>query len=268
MVFPANVKIRGCYTSLVPAASIDRSTGGSPTSSLELYGIRTITITGLALDSHCDDFRPDQCIQQRLQKRMVLARVTAPPLSRLWRWNSFSSFERRTSIWQPLLTQTLVNALCSIIGHIAWQTEHYKSRRFSLRPHAHLTRNLVMSTSTQAADQTQRDAEKEINNAYPDDASKEAAADTLAGSFAQPDVKRSAEEDVKTLADTIRSIRENFLKVNGDLLKFDNEKFKDTSGKAIALAPEWSTYIKVRRKVLVFYSFTMALYSVSCRSSM
>lgn len=104
-----------------------------------------------------------------------------------------------------------------------------------------------MSTTidSKSSDQAGKDAEKEINNAFPDDQSKEEAAKRLADTLTQPEVKKAAYDDIKVLANTIRSIRTNFLKVKGELLQFDNEKFKDTSGELIQLTPEWSGYIGV-----------------------
>jgi len=95
------------------------------------------------------------------------------------------------------------------------------------------------------ADQVLADARKDVQQALPDEASKNAAGDKLSDSLQNdPVVKKKAYEDVKHLATTIRDIRVGFIKVASDLVGFDAAEFKDTKGQVIKLGPSWKPYIK------------------------
>lgn len=101
------------------------------------------------------------------------------------------------------------------------------------------------ATASNTPDQTQKDAEEDLKRAYPDEESQQAARQQLVSSLTGSGVKRAADEDIKTLANTIALIRKDFVQVASDLLKFDNEKFKDQFDKPIVLSPKWRGFIEV-----------------------
>ncbi|KZT05995.1 uncharacterized protein LAESUDRAFT_209398 [Laetiporus sulphureus 93-53] len=100
---------------------------------------------------------------------------------------------------------------------------------------------ITLSSST---DQIEKEAKKDVAAAFPDEASKEKAGQDLSKTLNDPEVKKRAYEDVKSLAKTIREIRAGFVKVAGDFVGFDAAEFKDKNGTVIQLGKKWRPYIQ------------------------
>lgn len=94
-----------------------------------------------------------------------------------------------------------------------------------------------------------QDAKNDLNTAFPSDNDKLNAGNKLIEALNNPEVKKKAYDDVKTLATTIRNIRKGFIDVAGTLVGFDGAAFKDKNGVVIKLGPKWSPYIKVSRLI-------------------
>lgn len=95
-------------------------------------------------------------------------------------------------------------------------------------------------------EQLSKDVKKDIATAFPTDESKEKASTDVAHAIDvnDPVVKKRADEDVKALAETIRSIRASFVAVEADLVRFDGAEFKDSDGVHIELEKKWQPIIQ------------------------
>jgi len=101
-------------------------------------------------------------------------------------------------------------------------------------------------------DNAMKDARREVQAALTSDSDKEAAGKAFSEALQDEGVKKQAYEDVKKLAETIRGIREGFIKVRGDLVGFDAAEFKDKNGQVIKLGPKWQPHIQMFDDTLQF----------------
>lgn len=84
------------------------------------------------------------------------------------------------------------------------------------------------------------EAKQRVATALPDDQSKAKAADDLVDKLNSPEVKKRAYETVKSLAQTIGSIRTGFMSVADALVTFDSKNFKDKDANVLSLGKAWN----------------------------
>ena len=104
--------------------------------------------------------------------------------------------------------------------------------------------NTATVTLDVSAEQILKNATEDVRVALPDEAARAQAARALSAALNDPEVKKKAYEDIRELAAKVLSVNNSMIAVAGDLVGFDNAKFKDVNGNVIILRPKWQPYIE------------------------
>lgn len=93
---------------------------------------------------------------------------------------------------------------------------------------------------------TQTETRTEIETKFSTEVEQDKHNIAVTNALSNEKVKKRAYEDVKNLAAIVRRIRVLLKQVDDDLIKFDQEDFKDKENKVIHLRAAWTPKIEVR----------------------